>query len=71
MFKATPNMGDKFDKWCIKYGRTRPPQDVINALNTSFDAGIEAVKGFAANQNMQSTNIYRDFVTFASGRGNR
>ena len=70
MFKETPNMGTKFDAWCIRYGRTRPPQDVVDALNTSLDDGIKAVKDSARAQNMQSTNIYRDFVTFASGRGN-
>lgn len=71
MFKETPNMGTQFDKWCQRYGRTRPTQEVIDALNTDLLTGIAAVKEHARSQNMQTTNVYRDFVTFASGRGNK
>lgn len=69
MFRWTPRTGNKFDEWCQKYGRTRPSQDVIDALNTDIVTGTAAVKEQAKHQNLQSSNVYKDFVTFASGKG--
>ena len=59
------NAGTRFRDWCVAMGRTKPPDDVIDALNRSIDEGTTVIKRLIPTD----ATVWQDYQTFLSGVG--
>lgn len=57
--------GDRFKKWCKLMGRQAPPDDVVEAMNKSLNAGLAVIKSYLPTR----PDLWKSYHTFLAGRG--
>lgn len=66
-WSGQPSVGTQFQTWCSKNGRDAPPEEIVEAFNTSLDAGFTALKEFLPDNGADHPNLVRNINTFLSG----